>query len=227
MYANKVNENFKVGQINGFYKDKNDLVYYLNDVFGLSYDDEWTVKRYLNGFKIKTNNTLFDIFKLLGLNDSVLDKKIKILSTNEFKLVLLAFLLMKNYNVYIFDYFEVGLSYKTKKMFINLLRKLKSEGKTIIVVTNNIGFLYEVSDTIMMVENRKLIYNGPKNDLFKKKIKDEPEIIKFIRKANKRGASLLYTTDRKELIKDIYRSLKWDIWQVYNMMVHYFMDFKD
>lgn len=208
MYANKVNENFKERQINGFYKDNNDFIYYLEDIYGLSYDDEWSVKRYLNGFKLRLDDSLIEILKLLGLKESILDKKIKILSSNEFKLVLLASLLIQNPNVFIFDYFEVGLSYKMRKLFVNLLRKLKTEGKTIIVITNNIEFLYEVCDNVIMVENRKLIFNGPKNDLFKKKISDEPGIITFIRKANKRGANLLYTVDRKELIKDIYRSLK-------------------
>ena len=118
MYANKVNENFKNGQINGFYKDKNEFVYYLNEIYGLSYDDERTVKRYLSGYKIKSKDFLYDVLKLLGLKESVLDKKIKILSTNEFKFVLLASLLIKNPNVYIFDYFEVGLSYKMRKSFI-------------------------------------------------------------------------------------------------------------
>jgi len=210
MYADRVNEHFKLGQITGFYKDSKDLVYYLNDISGLTYDDEWSVKKYLNSFKKKFDK-LIDIIKLVGLNEDILDKKIKILSSNEFKLVLLSSLLLYNPNVFIFEYFEVGLSYEDRKMFINLLRKLKSDGKTIIVITNNIGFLYEVSDHIMMFEERKLIYNGPKNDLFNKKKKDEPPIITFIRKANKRGAKLLYTTDRKELIKDIFRSLKWDI----------------
>lgn len=208
MYSNKLSSHFKLGKINGFYKDKNDLIYYLKDIYGISYDDEWTVKRYLNGFKLKINENILDTIKSVGLDEKILDKKIKILSTNEFKLVLLISLLLEDPNVYIFDYFEVGLSYKNRKIFVNLLKKLRSEEKSIIVITNNIGFLYEVSDNIMMVEDRKLIYNGPKNDLFSKKTKEEPPIITFIRKANKKGANLLWTTDRKELIKDIYRSLK-------------------
>lgn len=209
MYANKLNNNFKRKSINGFYKDKNDLVDYLPEFYGLSYDDEWTVKRFLNGLKIKFNEKILEVFKSLGLHEDLLNKKIKILSTNEFKLVLLAHLIIENPEVYIFDYFEVGLSFRNRKMFVNLLKTLKSEGKTIIVITNNIGFLYEISDNIMVVEERKMIYNGVKNDLFiARRIKEYPPIIDFIRKANKKDANLLYTMDRKELLKDIYRSLR-------------------
>ena len=158
------------------------------------------------------NGDIYEILKALNIKEDVLNKKIKILSTNEFKMVLLAYLILNDPNVYIFDYFEVGLSYKNRKMFINLLRSLKSKGKTIIVITNNIGFMYEVSDNIMMVENRKLIYNGGKKDLFiVRRVKEYPPIIDFIRKANRKNANLLYTMDTKELLKDIYRSIKWDI----------------
>lgn len=209
MYANKLNSNFKKASINGFYKDKNDLVDYLPEFYGLSYDDEWTVKRFLNGLKIKFNEKILEVFKSLGLHEDILNKKIKILSANEFKLVLLAHLIMENPEVYIFDYFEVGLSFRNRKMFVNLLKTLKSKGKSIIVITNNIGFLYEISDNIMVVEERKMVYNGGKNDLFiARRIKEYPPIIDFIRKANKKDANLLYTMDRKELLKDIYRSLR-------------------
>jgi len=209
MYANKLNNNFKKKSINGFYKDKNDLIAYLPEFYGLSYDDEWTVKRFLNGLKLKFNEKILEVFKSLGLHEDLLNKKIKILSTNEFKMVLLAHLIIEDPEVYIFDYFEVGLSFRNRKMFVNLLKSLKSEGKTIIVITNNIGFLYEISDNIMVVEERKMIYNGGKNDLFvARRIKEYPPIIDFIRKANKKDANLLYTMDRKELLKDIYRSLR-------------------
>lgn len=209
MYANKSTKYFKNAGINGFYKDKNDLVDYLPEFYGVSYDDEWTVKRFLNGLKIKFNENILEVLKTLGLREDILNKKIKILSTNEFKLVLLANLILENPEVYIFDYFEVGLSFKNRKMFVNLLKTLKNEGKTIIVITNNIGFLYEISDNIMMVEERKLIYNGGINDLFTaRRVKEYPPIIDFIRKANKKDANLLYTMDRKELLKDIYRSLR-------------------
>lgn len=209
MYANKCSKYFKTSAINGFYKDKLDLVDYLPEFYGISYDDEWTVKRFLNGLKFKLSDKIIDVLKTLDIKEDVLDKKIKILSTNEFKLVLFAFLLLNDPEVFIFDYFEMGLSFKNRKMFINLLRSLKSEGKTIIVITNNIGFIYEVSDNIMMVEDRKLIYNGGKKDLFiVRRVREYPPIIDFIRKANKRGANLLYTMDTKELLKDIYRSLR-------------------
>ena len=212
MYSNSIKDYFKKNEINGFYKDKNDLANYLDEIYGISYDDEWNVKRFLNGIKVKLNDQIVDILRSLGLDESILNKKIKILSLNEFKFVLLAYLLLLNPNVYIFDYFETGLSFSNRKIFVNILKLLKNKDKTVILITNNIGFLLEVCDNIMIVEERKLVYNGKKHDLFvTKKFSDFPSvppIIDFIRKANKKDAHLLWTMDRKELIKDIYRSLR-------------------
>ncbi len=209
MYANKLSRDFKNGFVTGFYKDKTDLLDYLPEFYGISYDDEWTVKRFLNGIKLKLNEKILKYFKDFKLNENLLNKKIKILSSNEFKFILLIYLLLMDPSVYIFDYFDIGLSYKNKKTFINLLRNLKSKGKTIIVISNDIGFIYEVSDNILMVENKKLIFKGKRTELFEvRRIKEYPPIIDFIRKANKKGANLLFTMDSKELLKDIYRSLK-------------------
>lgn len=209
MYANKLSRDFKNGFVTGFYKDKIDLLDYLPEFYGISYDDEWTVKRFLNGIKLKLNEKILKYFKDFKLNENLLNKKIKILSSNEFKFILLIYLLLMDPSVYIFDYFDIGLSYKNKKTFINLLRNLKSKGKTIIVISNDIGFIYEVSDNILMVENKKLIFKGKRTELFEvRRIKEYPPIIDFIRKANKKGANLLFTMDSKELLKDIYRSLK-------------------
>lgn len=209
MYANKTNAYFKRGIITGFYKDKLDLVDYLNEFYGISYDDEWTVKRFLNGLKFKMNENILKYLKEFNLPESILNKKIKVLSSNEFKFIFFIELLLEDPEVFIFDYFDIGLSAKNKIKFINYIRELKNKDKTIIVISNNLGFLYEISDKIMIIENKKLIFNGTKRDLFGvKRVKEEPPIISFIRKANKKGANLLYTTDAKELLKDIYRSLK-------------------
>ena len=209
MYANETNKYFKKGNITGFYKDKIDIIDYYSDFYGITYDDEWTVKRFLNGLKLKINNSIYDYLKSFELDLDILNKKIKILSTNEFKYVLLIYLLLMEPEVYIFDYFDIGLSYKNRKTFINVLRKLKSQKKTIIVITNDLGFMYEVADYVMIVVDKKLIYNGLKNEIFEaRRIDDYPPIIDFIRKANNKGANLQYTMDVKELIKDIYRSLR-------------------
>ena len=59
------------------------------------------------------------------------------------------------------------------------------------------------------VKNNELVYNGKMSSVISenRKLIDEPEILRFINLANKRGAKLDLTLDSKELLKDIYRSV--------------------
>ena len=139
----------------------------------------------------------------------LLYKKIVDLSKTDFKFVLLAYLLINNKNLIVFDYFDVGLIYKDQKRFIRILRNLKSEGFSIIVISKNLVFLDQIVNSIMVVKNNELVYNGKMSSLISEnqKLIDEPEILKFISLANKRNAKLDLTLDSKELLKDIYRSV--------------------
>ena len=59
------------------------------------------------------------------------------------------------------------------------------------------------------LENILKYLNDEFKNIYKSRVKIEyPEIIKFIRLANKSNAKLSYTVDNKELLKDIYRSVK-------------------
>ena len=107
------------------------------------------------------------------------------------------------------DYFDVGLTHKDQKRLVRILRNLKSEGIAIIVLSKNLVFLDQIVNSIIVVKNNELVYNGKMSLLISEHIKlvDEPEILRFISLANKRGANLDLTLDSKELLKDIYRSV--------------------
>ena len=206
MYSNKYNSLVKKNSFTGIYGDKVDLVNNGVDLFGITYDDEWTVRRFLNGYKLKLDNNILEIFSSLEISYSLLKKKIKQLSKGQFKLVLFVYVLLNNKNTIVFDYFDKGLSYKYKKRIINYL-KGKYNG-TLIAISNDILFLNMLCNNIIVFEDGNIVFNGEFLDLYKSRVKlNYPEIIKFIRLANKNKAKLSYNYDNKELLKDIYRSL--------------------
>ena len=206
MYSNKYNSLVKKNSFTGIYGDKIDLVNNGVDLFGITYDDEWTVRRFLNGYKLKLDNNILEIFSSLEISYSLLKKKIKQLSKGQFKLVLFVYVILNNKNTIVFDYFDKGLSYKYKKRIINYL-KGKYNG-TLIVISNDILFLNMLCSNIIVFEDGKIVFDGEFLDLYKSRVKlNYPEIIKFIRLANKNKAKLSYNYDNKELLKDIYRSL--------------------
>ena len=203
MYSNKYNSLVKKNSFTGIYGDKIDLVNNGVDLFGITYDDEWTVRRFLNGYKLKLDSNILEIFSSLEISYSLLKKKIKQLSKGQFKLVLFVYVILNNKNTIVFDYFDKGLSYKYKKRIINYL-KGKYNG-TLIAISNDILFLNMLCNNIIVFEDGNIVFNGEFLELYKSRVKlNYPEIIKFIRLVNKNKVKLSYNYDNKELLTDLY-----------------------
>ncbi len=207
MYTNKSSELIKKNTITGIYGDKIDLIKHGLEFDGIEYDDEWTVKRFLNGYKLKIDDRILDIFTELEISYSLLKRKIKTLSKTQLKLILLTYSFLNRRNILVLDYFDKGLSFKVKKRIINFLKtRYKS---SIIVISNDIVFLDILCSYLIVFENERIVFNDEFKNIYKSRVSVEfPEIIKFIRLANKSNAKLSYTVDNKELLKDIYRSVK-------------------
>lgn len=207
VYTDVKPEIFDDNKITGFYGDVVDLLRLKVDIEGIIYDDNWTVKRFLSGHFFKINNRIISICNYLEINLKILSKKLNEISKRDFKFVLLAKVLLENKINIIFDYVDVGLNYKDQKKLIKIIRMLKRDGKTIIIISKNLVFLNQIVDSIKVPDGEKIIFDGSIDELIKTSFIDEPEIIKFIKLANKSGAKLDFTLDSKELLKDIYRGV--------------------
>ena len=66
MYFNKDNDLFKVNSFTAIFGDKKDLKKYDINFVGIEYDDNWSVRRFLNGFKMILGNltSLLDKFEV-------------------------------------------------------------------------------------------------------------------------------------------------------------------
>ncbi len=207
MYTNTKSDIFKENKFIAVYKDKIDLINYGIEFEGISYDDEWTIKRFLNGYKLKLDDDILNLLKEFEMPESLLNKKIKNVSKSIFKIILLIYSLRNNKNILVLDYFDKGLNYKYKKIVINYLKR--NYKKTLIAISNDLVFLNELCQELIVFRDGKIIYQDDINKIYKSRINlDYPEIIKFIKLANKYKAKLGYTVNNKELLKDIYRSIK-------------------
>lgn len=191
----------------GIYGDKLDLINNGISFEGVTYNDAWTVKRFLNGLNFKVNQGIINIFNDFEIDISLLKKKLKVLSSSQLKIVLLIYLIMNKKNILVLDYFDKGLSFKLKKRIINYL-KTKYNG-IIIVISNDLIFLNQLCSRVIVYRNNKILFNGSFNMLYKANLSlDYPEIINFIKLANKEGAKLSFNITTHELLKDIYRSVR-------------------
>ena len=169
----------------------------------IDYNDNIKVKDFLC-FDIESIN---NIFNELEINTSLLDKRIKDLSSAFKKLIILAYHLLVGYNNILLNYFDKGLSKKYKNNIINYLKR--NYNGELVIVSNDLVFLNRLCKNVVVFKNKNIVFNGSFKKLYKSKLKlDYPEIINFINIANNKGNNLAYTIDNKELLKDIYRSLK-------------------
>ena len=178
------------------------------DTYGISYKDDWTVRRLLNGVHLRLNNRIEDIFNYIGLDINCLNTKICELSHTTFKYVMLAYLIINNKRFIVFDHFDAGLSYKEQKKIIKVINKLREDGFYVLIISNNFVFLSKAASRIIVVYDEDEVFDGTVEELLsERKIINNTSIIDFIEEANKHKAKLTYTFDRNELLKDIYRSV--------------------
>lgn len=198
----------KPNLVTGFYGDVLDLLNLGFEIDGIVYDEAWSVSRFLKGHKVFGLDSRIDaIFKYLDIDTSLKNVKLGHLSKTDFKFILLAKVLLLNENNIVFDYFDVGLTSKEQKRLIKIIKMLKKDGKTVVIISNNLVFMSSVIDHVIIINSGSIFYEGNLDDLIKLRDVPDTEIIKFIKLANKSGANLNYTLDSKELLKDIYRSV--------------------
>lgn len=203
--SNNIPDKFKY-QTLGVIGDLNDLLNMDFDIEGIIYDDSWTVKRFLNGFHLKLNNRIESFFSMLELDKKLLNKKINTISKTDLKFVLFIYAMLKNYKTIIFDHMDANMSYKDKKRLLNFIRKIKNDDLNFIFLSKDLEFLYKITNHLIIINDNKIIYDDLIDDAYTLEELDF-KIINFIKLANKKGANLIYTFDRKELLKDIYRSV--------------------
>ena len=178
---------------------------------------ESTVKKEIEfavkNFKIKSEK-IIDVLKLVGLNENYLNKPVKNLSNGEKRMVAIASILIYNPSIILFDEPTIGLDYKNKKKLIDLIKKLKKYGKTVIVVSHDIDLLYQISDNLIIINEGRVLLYGDKDSVYNEiKILDKyniplPKILLFERlvKENK-NIKLMHSTCVNDLIKEVYRNV--------------------
>lgn len=160
-----------------------------------------TVKEYLNSKK--ASNAL----KLVMLDETILNKKGIELSSYELKAVSLAKALIENKEVIVLDYFEKELNYKEKENYKRLFKKLANDiSKTILIFTNDITFLWDITDSIMLVDNNQDINTFERLDYFQiLEFIDKPIISNIIAKIREKGIKIEDYKSILDLLKAIYR----------------------
>jgi energy-coupling factor transport system ATP-binding protein len=87
------------------------------------------------------------------------------LSFGQKQLVALAGILVMKPGYIVFDEPSSWLDPKNKANLFSLLQELHNEGKTIILITNNLADIRKLGDRIILLKDGSIIFDGKKSDL--------------------------------------------------------------
>lgn len=154
-----------------------------------------------------------DSLKMVGLDNSYLNRNPFDLSSGEKCLLALGVVLALNPKLLIIDDPTLYLDNNNIEYLIKLIKKLKNNyHKTIIIFTSDIEFAIRLTDNYIILKNGKIYSSGTSKELLNNvpKLKSSgieiPRIVEFINVVNKKkNINLDMTFDIKELMKDIYR----------------------
>lgn len=93
------------------------------------------------------------------------DRQISALSGGQQQRVFLARALVQESEIYFLDEPLKGVDAKTEKEIMNILRELKNEGKTIIVVHHDLRTVPEYFDNVVLI-NRVVVASGSVEEIF-------------------------------------------------------------
>lgn len=113
--------------------------------------------------KIEKNKAI-EMLRKVGM-ENYLKSHISQLSGGEKQRVFIARSLMQDAEIYFMDEPFQGVDMKTEKDIIKILKQLKEEGKTILVVHHNLNTVKEYFDCLIMI-NRGIIAMGKISDIF-------------------------------------------------------------
>ena len=93
------------------------------------------------------------------------DRQISELSGGQQQRVFLARALLQDAEIYLMDEPFQGVDSKTEKSIVQILKKLRDEGKTVVVVHHDLKSVPEYFDYVAMV-NKSVVVSGKVEDVF-------------------------------------------------------------
>lgn len=153
--------------------------------------------------------------KEVGLDESFYKRSPFELSGGEKRRVAIAGILVLNPDILVLDEPTAGLDPQGTISVINLIQKLKRDGKTIVLVCHDMELVLQIADEVVVLKDGKEVYQGSPASLFELDEKelslDVPQLYSFAQSLIKRGLALDISKikDVDSLFEEIKRVKKW------------------
>ena len=107
-----------------------------------------------------------EILTSVGFKENILNRKIGNFSSGQFQRILIAWSLIKNPQVLLFDEPTTGIDIEGEETVYNLLAKLKEERNlTILLVTHDLSVVYSFSNYVICLNKQPICYGFPQEVL--------------------------------------------------------------
>lgn len=118
-------------------------------------------------FKKAPQNKIEESLKAVGLDDlSILSKKIGFLSTGQFQRMMIAWSLVDDPHVLLFDEPTSGIDIEGEETIYNLLSQIEEKiNLTIIIVTHDLNIVYKLADNVLCLNKKAVCYGAPQEAL--------------------------------------------------------------
>lgn len=145
-----------------------------------------------------------DALKMVGLDDTYLDKDISELSLRDKNKIILASKLQDKEIMLI--NFSRGLTNKDIEFFKKLFKKIISYGRKIVLVDRNSNMFINCVDKMYVINNKKIVLEV--SDIYDKDLEkyiEVPKIVEFTNKTLDYGVNINHYNELDDLLKAIYR----------------------
>jgi len=105
--------------------------------------------------------------QLVGINDlSILKKKIGVISSGQLQRILIAWSLIGNPEILLFDEPLSGIDIEGEETIYNLLSRIEKERDlTIILITHDLSVVYKFADSVLCLNKESICYGPPQEAL--------------------------------------------------------------
>ncbi len=117
-------------------------------------------------FKRVSSAQILKILDSVGLDSAVLKKRFGTLSTGQFQRMIIAWALIDEPSVLLFDEPTAGIDIGGQETIYSLLHKFWSEGNlTILLVTHDLNIVWEHANNVLCLNKKRLCYGKPRETL--------------------------------------------------------------
>jgi zinc transport system ATP-binding protein len=124
-----------------------------------------SVKDFLK-LKKSSEKEIEEILNSVGLKENLLNKKIGDLSSGQFQRILIAWSLIENPQILLFDEPTTGIDIEGEETVYRLLARLKRDRElTVLLVTHDLSVVYTFSNYVICLNKQPICYGFPREVL--------------------------------------------------------------